>query len=227
MIDGALTRGEASEAAGELGWRFVLGTLMSSIVVSSLREAAGLAALLTTACGDETGDHLRLDLRSDRLLLTVRSTRASRVTARDVDLARRITATARDLGHRFDPHHGPRSVQAIEIGIDALDIAAIRPFWAAILGYAGEPGRTGPQDALVDPFGQGPAIWFQRMDAPRPQRNRIHFDVSVPHDRAADRIRAALDAGGTLVSDAAAPAFWILADAEGNEACVTTWQGRD
>ena len=23
------------------------------------------------------------------------------------------------------------------------------------------------------------------------------------------------------------PAFWVLADAEGNEACVTTWQGRD
>jgi 4a-hydroxytetrahydrobiopterin dehydratase len=24
-----------------------------------------------------------------------------------------------------------------------------------------------------------------------------------------------------------APAFWLLADPEGNEACVTTWQGRD
>ena len=30
-----------------------------------------------------------------------------------------------------------------------------------------------------------------------------------------------------LVSDAEAPAFWILADAEGNEACICTWQGRD
>jgi 4a-hydroxytetrahydrobiopterin dehydratase len=65
------------------------------------------------------------------------------------------------------------------------------------------------------------------MDAPRPQRNRIHLDVSVPHDEAADRIDAALAAGGVLVSDDEAPAFWILADQEGNEACVTTWQGRD
>jgi 4a-hydroxytetrahydrobiopterin dehydratase len=24
-----------------------------------------------------------------------------------------------------------------------------------------------------------------------------------------------------------APAFWVLADPEGNEACITTWQGRD
>ena len=37
---------------------------------------------------------------------------------------------------------------------------------------------------IQDPLGQGPAIWFQRMDAPRPQRNRIHLDVSVPDDEA-------------------------------------------
>jgi 4a-hydroxytetrahydrobiopterin dehydratase len=65
------------------------------------------------------------------------------------------------------------------------------------------------------------------MDAPRPQRNRIHLDVDVPHDAAADRISAAIAAGGTLLSDSAAPAFWVLADAEGNEVCICTWQGRD
>jgi 4a-hydroxytetrahydrobiopterin dehydratase len=65
------------------------------------------------------------------------------------------------------------------------------------------------------------------MTEPRPQRNRIHFDVSVPHDEAPGRIQATLAAGGTLLDDAEAPAFWVLADAEGNEACVTTWQGRD
>jgi 4a-hydroxytetrahydrobiopterin dehydratase len=65
------------------------------------------------------------------------------------------------------------------------------------------------------------------MDAPRPQRNRIHLDVDVPHDAAAERIAAALAAGGTLLSDSAAPAFYVLADAEGNEVCICTWQGRD
>jgi 4a-hydroxytetrahydrobiopterin dehydratase len=29
------------------------------------------------------------------------------------------------------------------------------------------------------------------------------------------------------VYDVDAPAYWVLADAEGNEVCVTTWQGRD
>jgi 4a-hydroxytetrahydrobiopterin dehydratase len=40
-------------------------------------------------------------------------------------------------------------------------------------------------------------------------------------------VEAALAAGGTLVSDDRAPTFWVLADAQGNKACVTTWTGRD
>jgi 4a-hydroxytetrahydrobiopterin dehydratase len=108
-----------------------------------------------------------------------------------------------------------------------MDIAAIRPFWKAVLGYADEPGADGPQDALVDPAGQGPAVWFQQMSEPRTERNRIHFDLCVPHDEAPRRLQATLDAGGRLLSDAEAPSFWVLADPEGNEACITTWQGRD
>ena len=120
-----------------------------------------------------------------------------------------------------------RPVQTLEIGIDALDIAAIRPFWKAVLGYADEPGHSGPTDALVDPARQGPAIWFQQMDEPRPQRNRIHFDITVAHDEADARVAAALAAGGRLLTDEYARAFWVLADAEGNEVCVCTWQDRD
>src|SRR6266853_1244451 len=44
-----------------------------------------------------------------------------------------------------------RSVQVLEIAIDALDIASVRPFWRAILGYGDEPGHAGPLDAIVDP----------------------------------------------------------------------------
>ena len=48
----------------------------------------------------------------------------------------------------------------------------------------------------------------------------------VAHDEVDARIAAALAAGGRLVSDARAPAFWVLADPEGNEACICTWQNR-
>ncbi|GIE66550.1 hypothetical protein Apa02nite_026580 [Actinoplanes palleronii] len=118
-------------------------------------------------------------------------------------------------------------MQTLEMAIDALDIAAIRPFWKAVLGYTHEPSADGPTDPIVDPAGQGPPVWFQRMTEPRPQRNRIHFDLCVPHDEAPARIALALAAGGHLVSDRRAPAFWVLADAENNEICITTWQGRD
>ena len=41
---------------------------------------------------------------------------------------------------------------------------------------------------------------------------------------AEERVAAALAAGGTLVDDEAAPSFWVLADADGNRACVCTAQ---
>ena len=123
-------------------------------------------------------------------------------------------AEAADTAARIVAACGDAADQVVEIAIDALDIAAIRPFWKAALAYVDEPGRSGPEDPLVDPLGQGPAVWFQQMDAPRPQRNRIHLDVSVPHDEAEARIRATLAAGGALRYDAEAPAFWVLADPE-------------
>jgi 4a-hydroxytetrahydrobiopterin dehydratase len=145
-----------------------------------------------------------------------------------VSLAERVTDAVRQVGFDTIPDPAPgRSVQALEIAIDAIDIARIRPFWKAVMGYGDEPGGEGPTDAIVDPVRQGPSIWFQQMDAPRPQRNRIHFDIVVAHDEADRRRAAALAAGGTLVSDAEARAFWILADAEGNEICICTWQDRE
>jgi 4a-hydroxytetrahydrobiopterin dehydratase len=225
-----LTRPEASDAVTSLGWRLVLGELRTQVLTGSLVLAADVAARAAAVPGAE--GHLRLDVRADRVLLSLQSAAAGWVTERDVELARLLSAMVDGLrletasGDGGDGGNG-RSVQVIEIGIDALDAGAIRPFWRAVLGYGDEPGRAGPWDGLIDPLGQGPAVWFQLMDAPRPQRNRIHFDVSVPHDEAESRIQAALAAGGRLIHDAEAPAFWVLADAEGNEACVTTWQGRD
>jgi 4a-hydroxytetrahydrobiopterin dehydratase len=220
-----LSRQQASDAVTDLGWRLVLGELRTEVQTGSLPLAADVAARAASVPGAD--GHLRLDVRADRVLLSLRTAAVGWVTERDVQLAQRITAVAAELRLTTVSGVGDRSVQALEIGIDTLDAAAIRPFWRTVLGYADEPGRFGPWDGLIDPLGQGPAVWFQRMDAPRPQRNRIHLDVSVPHDEAEPRIRAALAAGGTLINDAAAPAFWVLADAEGNEACITTWQGRD
>jgi 4a-hydroxytetrahydrobiopterin dehydratase len=222
--DQELTRYQASAAVTGLGWRLVLGELRTQVLTGSLPLAADLAGRAAAVPGTE--GHLRMDVRSDGVLLALQTATAGWVTGRDAELARQISAVVSESGLQTRPGE-PRAVQVLEIAIDALDATAIRPFWQAVLGYADEPGPPRPGAGLIDPLGQGPAVWFQQMDAPREQRNRIHIDVSVPHDQAEDRISAALAAGGRLASDAAAPAFWVLADAEGNEACVTTWQGRD
>ncbi|GIF25637.1 4a-hydroxytetrahydrobiopterin dehydratase [Actinoplanes tereljensis] len=196
-----LSRREASVAVFDLGWRFLLGTLRTSVRVTSWAEAVRVVA----ACGDDVDGHLQADVRPDRVVLALRSRDIAAVTDRDVELAYRITVAVRELGLRTEP----RPLQAVELAIDAMDIPAVRPFWEALLDEPTLP------------------VWFQQMGHPRPQRNRIHLDICVPHDEAPGRILAALAAGGRIVSDAHSPAFWVLADPEGNEACITTWQGRD
>ncbi len=224
-----LTLGEASEAAVAHGWRYLLGSLRTAVPVGSLTAAVEVATRAVAACGGYADGHLRVDLRSDRVVLTLQPVGTTMVTDRDAELAAAVSAGLRAAGLAVDPGTGLgcRPVQVLEIAIDAQDIAAVRPFWKAVLGYADETATDGPESPIVDPDWQSPAIWFQRMDTPRAQRNRIHIDICVPHDVARRRVEAALAASGRLVSDSQAPAFWVLADVEGNEACITTWQGRD
>jgi 4a-hydroxytetrahydrobiopterin dehydratase len=209
-----LSRTEISAAVTDRGWRYVLRSVSTSVPVGSLADAAELAARVARAAGLAADGWVRLDVRTDRLVIEVAD---DAVTAGGGELIDRISAAVGSPA-------GPPPVQQLEIAIDALDLPAVLAFWRAALDYVNEPGSD---DSIMDPRGQGPAVWFQQMDAPRPQRNRIHFDVSVPHDEAEARIKATLAAGGTLVSDDEAPAFWTIADPEGNEVCICTWQNRD
>jgi 4a-hydroxytetrahydrobiopterin dehydratase len=66
------------------------------------------------------------------------------------------------------------------------------------------------------------------MDEPRSDGGgAIHLAVWVPPEQAEARVSAALAAGGRLVRDDRAPAWWTLADAAGNEIDVATVQTRD
>ncbi|MDR2987959.1 MAG: 4a-hydroxytetrahydrobiopterin dehydratase [Nocardiopsaceae bacterium] len=220
-----LTRAAASEAVTGIGWRLVLGFLRTTVRTGGLRQAAETAAAIAAEAGPVAEDRLLADVRGAELILTVRDPSGAMPSGTETDLVKRISEIL--AGRGLKPGVTGGSVQVMEIAIDALDISRILPFWRAALGYVDEPSSDGQPRAIVDPAGQGAAVWFQQMTEPRPQRNRIHLDISVPHDQARQRIEAAIAAGGVLVSDAEAPAFWVLADAEGNEACITTWQGRD
>ncbi len=215
----ALTATEVAALDGLDDWTYVLGTLQAGFTAPSFPAGAALVSAVADAA-EAAEHHPDVDLRyPGTLLVTLMTHAVGEVTMLDVELARTISALARAAGAGL----ADRPVQAMEIGLDCLDRNAIRPFWQAVLDYE----YLERFDALVDPRRQGPAIWFQQMDEPRPQRNRIHLDITVPPDQAEARVAAALAAGGTLLSDRRARAFWVLADAEGNEVCVCTWQDRD
>lgn len=222
---GRLSRADAS---GSLpNWRYLLGRMHLTVATGDFATALAFADRVG-ALAEEQGHHPEIDLRWGRVHVATGSHDVGGVSERDVRLGLAIDTVVTELGLTSQPHR----LGEVEIAVDAMDIGAVRPFWAAVLGWpAGDPGADGAEGAegneLVDPDRVGPTLWFQQMDAPRPQRNRIHVDVTVAHDEADRRVAAALAAGGRLVSDAEAPSFWVLADVEGNEVCVCTWQNRD
>ncbi|MGW6276395.1 4a-hydroxytetrahydrobiopterin dehydratase [Kribbella sp. NPDC055071] len=141
------------------------------------------------------------------------------VTQQDVDLARRITEIAVDHKAGADP----ASVSDIELGLDTADSATIAPVWAALLtGTAESQGRGTPGDEIRDATGRVPNLWFG--DEPENPGQRIHIEVYVAPEAAAERIAAAVAAGGTVVDDTNAPGLTVIADQDGNRGvlCVDT-----
>lgn len=212
-----ITAGEFDELEGLDDWRFVLGMIVTEYVAPNFSAGAALVSAIADAA-DAAQHHPDLELTyPGRVRVQVTTHAVGGLTTHDVELARRITALAHDVGASAEPD----AAWALEIALDTLDADRIRPFWAAVLGYVDDG-----HGSLIDPQRRGPALWFQQMDEPRTERNRFHLDVSVPHDVAEARVAAAIAAGGTLLDDRRARAFWVLADADGNEVCVCTWQDR-
>jgi 4a-hydroxytetrahydrobiopterin dehydratase len=205
------------EAGGVEDWRVLFSGACAHFRTGSFATGVALVEAIGRLA-DAASHHPDVDLRYGGVTVRLMTHEVDGLSGRDVELARRISAAARELGAPADPS----AVQDVQVSIDALVGPEVMPFWRAVLGYQ----EVGEED-LIDPQGRGPSFWFQEMDAPRPQRNRIHVDVSVPHDQAEARVAAAVAAGGHLVTDDHAPSWWVLADAEGNEACVASWVGRD
>ncbi len=203
------------ESAGVEDWRALWGGGFACTYFQTVSFSTGAALVhaiseLTAAANH----HVDVDLRPEGVTVRLFTEDPGGLSNHDVELAREISSAARELGIQADPS----AVQHVQVSIDALVAAQVLPFWRAVLGYQ----AVGDEDVL-DPHRSGPPFTFQQMDAPRPQRNRIHIDVYVPRDQAEARIAAALAAGGHIVSDAHAPNWWTLADAEGNEVDLAIW----
>lgn len=200
------------------GWREIQGMLRTRLTTDGYQGAVELVNKIAAAAA-EAGHHPDIDLRYNWVGVRLVSHDVGGVTSRDIELAGLISRIAEDL----DARHAPEVGAALTIGIDTADAAAIRPFWSALTGHA--PAKD-DEHVLPSPDGQLPEIWFQESER-REGRNRVHLDLYLPHDLARERVDAAITAGGRLVSEDFGPSWWVLADADGNEACVCTWQQRE
>jgi 4a-hydroxytetrahydrobiopterin dehydratase len=207
------------EAEGLADWRFLLNHLHARFRTGSFVKGVELVNQVADAA-EEANHHPDVVLTYPHVDVTLVSHDVGGVTSRDVDLARRISAIAADLG--LEP--APRELSTLELALDVPDAAEVKPFWAAVLGYSDSQYDT----EIMDPGGRNNTLWFQSAPgATGAVQQRFHLDIVVPREIAEERVEAAVAAGGTLVSTDDVPAFWVLADAHGNKVCVCTADGRE
>lgn len=138
-----------------------------------------------------------------------------------------------------------------QVVFDAAEPERLGSFWKVALGYVDDsyPPQFGsleeffkaigiPEDewgdqwALVDPAGEGPRLYIQRVPEGKTAKNRVHLDVRVAEPAVTGEERAALvaahvarleAAGGTVLRRTAdvRGTYTVMCDPEGNEFCVT------
>ena len=206
------------ETAATSDWQAVFSAMACYRVTSRAqqRDLAGAAAALA----DDAGFPLLVDLRPGLVVLDSGKDQADEdahgLGLDFTDLAAKLQTAARGLGATADPAL-PRFVQLF---LDAADVAAVRAFWVAALGYVRDR-RAGVSD-IHDPRRLNPVLVFQEIDASeterRRQRNRIHVELAVPTDLARTRLTAVVAAGGRVLDESADR--WRVSDPEGNELVI-------
>jgi 4a-hydroxytetrahydrobiopterin dehydratase len=204
-------------------WRQILGPIKARFRTGDF--ATGLALVNKIGAAAEAANHHPdIQLTYSDVIVTLTSHDVGGITSRDLDLARQISTHAAELGIAADVS----GLTQLERGLDTASGPRLAPFYAALLGGRVDHGEP------VDPSGQVPTVWWQEPNEADEEfalpgqsfEQRWHFDVWVPHDEGERRLQAVLDAGGRLVSDRAAPAYWVVEDGDGNRSCICTPAGR-
>ncbi|MEV4317655.1 VOC family protein [Actinocrispum sp. NPDC049592] len=140
----------------------------------------------------------------------------------------------------------------IQVTFDCADPAALAAFWAEALGYKLQDPPTGfatwddaleamgvpasrrnDANALVDPAGNGPRIFFQRVPESKQAKNRVHLDVRAAPGLQGDERMNALETEATRLTSLGATRLQrfdpnpplaagtiVMRDPEGNEFCL-------
>ncbi len=145
----------------------------------------------------------------------------------------------------------PTPAPTFQVTFDCADPDRLARFWAEVLGYELDRPPEGyaswedylramkiPEEdwnmasAIVDPAGQRPRIYFQRVPEGKVVKNRVHLDVNVGGGRSTPReeARKRVDAGVERVRRLGATKLRlveehgeycvVMQDLEGNEFCL-------
>jgi hypothetical protein len=141
------------------------------------------------------------------------------------------------------------SVRQFQVTFDCAEPERVARFWCDVLGYvvppppkgfaswdefdrALPPERQGARFACVDPAGEGPRLFFQRVPEGKVVKNRVHLDVRVGTGLVGDERLATLEAerarlealGAVCVrvlrADGVDESCIVMQDIEGNEFCL-------
>jgi hypothetical protein len=138
----------------------------------------------------------------------------------------------------------------IQVVFDAADPEKLAEFWGLALGYVAEPPpegfgtwdefthssgiaeeEFGQVASRIDPAGEGPRLYFQRVPEGKTAKNRVHLDVRVAGREVrgeerkrlvSEHVERLVQAGATLAwrTDNVRGSSITLYDPEGNEFCV-------
>lgn len=199
-------------AEGLQDWVVLHGGPTAVFRTANLLDAAKLAqAIAQLPTLNKSQVHISLVSNA----LTVRLTREVwNIETEHIGIAKDISQIAKSQGAVAEPGQ----VQEVQLAIAAKSEAIDLEFWRAILGYS--PMQ---EDNAVDPLGISSTVWMQELDEKKALKHAMHLDVSVAKTQVEARLKAALAAGGVIVDDSEAPAFWILADRSGNKVCLVAW----
>jgi hypothetical protein len=208
------------EGIGTADWQVVFSAMVCYRVTSPRQQRDLVAAV--AALAEDAGFPLLVDLRPGLVILDSGKDQweddAHGLGLDFTDLAASLQAAAREVGAVAD-RGLPRFAQLF---LDAADVAAVRAFWVAALGYTRDR-RAGASD-IHDPRRLNPVLVFQQLDVSeterRRQRNRVHVELAVPPDVARTRLATILEAGGRLLDESAGR--WRVADPEGNEMVIVS-----
>ena len=206
--------------AGLDDWRKLAQALHARYRIADFTAGAAFVAAVAEAA-EAAGHHPDLKIISGVIDVSLCTHEDGLwITQQDIDLAEKISQIARQQG--LTPE--PAAVAQLEIALDTANEDRIAPFWSVLL--TGSPGNK-IYDSVFDPASRVPNLWFQGTDEHPTPRQRWHFDLWLAPEAAADRITAAVAAGGSVVDDSEAPSFTVLADPEGNRVCICTCLERD